>query len=436
MADLLFPSYDEDTKSYCYLVRLQNTIPTYFIRYFGIDSLTTESTAVAMAYMPKLTQDNIDEVIIDTSRDIARTVPNYYWESIVGYNGAKYTVSIDKEKENKLGLSEEEKMKDSDLVKSTYGFAASNYYTDYYANYIGKITTTEKRNSNIIAYKDRTTDSDSAALLDKFCAEPIYADRGKDTSALVNLVYTLNKSTIQKNGEDNEITAMFLDRPNIGAGTVSGVNAKNIRGTVLNITSDEISNNNSVPLYLRFESEPTRFGSSATLAQPITINVNGYQEKSMIIAYDGPDPARNCSHHDAPYVMPSSPTTLNNYADNGVKNNLSKYTLTSMTVSAPITINLNYDFNGVIYAPFSQITIEGPGKINGFVMAARIIDNGTSTTRGEPLQSSEVSLPIWEAEHKGGNNFAYTVSYVKAKYNITYDALTYYTNRILTVNNG
>ena len=94
--------------------------------------------------------------------------------------------------------------------------------------------------------------------------------------------------------------------------------------------------------------------------------------------------------------------------------------LTTAAVSPPYTIYLGADFNGVIYAPFSEITITGPGKINGYVLAARIRDKGTSTTRTQ-LTSSEVSLPRWETTHTGGNSFAYTIGYVKSTYSIVYD---------------
>ncbi|MBR6343653.1 MAG: hypothetical protein IKR65_07090 [Selenomonadaceae bacterium] len=238
-------------------------------------------------------------------------------------------------------------------------------------------------------------------------------------SKLQNLVYTLNATLMQKGDNGTkEITGLFLDRPNIGA-------SKTVRGTVLNITSDTLSKDNTTPLYMRFESEPIKFSSSFTFAQPITINVTGYQEKPMIIAYDGPDPNRKLK--DVPKTDVKNPSAAWNH---GTERVLSTERLTTATYSAPYTINLDADFNGVIYAPFSQVTINGTGKINGFVLAARIIDNGATSTRTK-LTSSKVKLPIWGAKHDGNNKFSYTVTYIEDTYMIVYDTLKYYTNQIL-----
>ena len=463
----------------CYLVKLKNTIPTYFTRFFGFDSLTPEATAVAMAYIDT---DNkkIDEFIPEVAKNIAETIPNYYWESIVGNS---FTVT------NTDTSIMDFKIKTTETDPDTFGYRKSAYFTDSWGGYIVDITKEEDFTGNIIAYKDReplettnfdisilqspadtywvrlrkgnyindvgswptssnsripvatykeSTDtytiaysnntkekcilydeSDNAELLEnQFCAEPIYADNGTSTSSLKNLVYTLNSELIQTKGTNGEITGLFLDRPNISS-------SKTVRGTVLNITSDVISNNNSTPLYMRFESEPIKFGGSPTFAQPITINVKGYQKKPMIIAYDGPDPNRTMQ--DVPKTDIKNPGGAWSHSTERI---LSTERLTTATVSAPYTVNLNADFNGVIYAPFSEITITGNGKINGFIMAARIIDKGTSSTRTK-LTSNEISLPRWEAKHNSGNQFSYVVKYVTGKYSIVYDSLTYYTNSIV-----
>ncbi len=401
----------------CYLVRLHDTIPTYFIRLFGIENLTPEAVAVAMAYISTKTEEKeIDEFIPEVAKNIAETIPNYYWESIVG---------------NSFSVENTDKsIMDFEIRTKGFGYRKSAYFTDSWQNYIKDITKEEnlvdEDQSKIIAYKDREPSGtaqngelvydDNAPLLDSFCAKPIYADKDADVSSLKKLVYTLD-STLMKKGSDGEITGLFLDRPNIGP-------SQKVRATVLNITSDTLSENESTPLYMRFESEPIKFGNSSTFVQPITVNVNGYQKKPLIIAYDGPDPNRTLK--DVPKIDVKKPGSAWNN-DGKIK---ATERLTSAKLSGPYTVNLNADFNGVIYAPFSEITITGNGKINGFIMAARIIDLGASATRTK-LTSSEVSLPVWGAKHEGGNKFSYTVTYIRGNYSIVYDSLTYYTNSIV-----
>lgn len=406
--------------AFCYRVQLENTIPTYFIRLFGIDELTVDANAAALVYISG-SNKTPDEVIQDTAKDIAETIPNYYWETLVG---GKFDVD-----------NTNPSVMDLKIRKTGYGHRKAAYFTTNWDSYIKDITTFEKFSDDIIAYKDRdyidTNNSghriysETAGLIsNRFCAEPIYVDDDgkKDMDKLQNLVYTLNATLMAKGydekGNAAEITGLFLDRPNIGS---SGT----VRGTVLNITADTLSKDNSTPLYMRFESEPIKFSGSPTFAQPITINVKGYQEKPMIIAYDGPDPNRKLK--DVPKTDVKNPSAAWSHDTERV---LSTERLTTATYSAPYTINLNADFNGVIYAPFSQVTINGTGKINGFVLAARIIDNGATSTR-TTLTSSKVKLPIWGATYNSDGSFSYTVTYIEDTYMIVYDTLKYYTNQIL-----
>ena len=409
--------------AFCYRVQLENTIPTYFIRFFGIDELAVDANAAALVYISG--GKTPDEVIQDTAKDIAETIPNYYWETLVGND-----FSVDNTDPSVMDLK---------IRKNGFGHRKAAYFTTNWDSYIKDITTFEKFSDSIIAYKDRDyignayrNSSDELVidyyenrglLSNRFCAEPIYVDDAgkKDMSKLQNLVYTLNATLMQKGDNGTkEITGLFLDRPNIGA-------SKTVRGTVLNITSDTLSKDNTTPLYMRFESEPIKFSSSSTFAQPITINVTGYQEKPMIIAYDGPDPNRTLK--DVPKTDIKNPTAAWNHDTERV---LSTERLTTATYSPPYTINLNADFNGVIYAPFSTITINGTGKINGFVLAKEIKfeNRGTRTWS----HSNKVKLPIWGATYDGNNKFSYTVTYIEGIYEIAYDTLKYYTNQILIKN--
>ena len=209
----------------------------------------------------------------------------------------------------------------------------------------------------------------------------------------------------------------------------------------IKIEGDELPNP-TTPFYVRIESEPIIVGSGlgVTFVHPITINVEGNQSKPMIIAYDGPD--QNRTVKDAPRV-----NTANGDAQKGANSNsgldsngslLSGWKNTATTSSAPFTVNLNgHDFKGVIYAPYSTITIEGSGKINGFIMAAKIIDNGTNKSTRKSIESQEISLPTWGASYRNGdttdgyrwgNRFDYEVKYIKGTYAVIYDEFHNFTN--------
>lgn len=117
----------------------------------------------------------------------------------------------------------------------------------------------------------------------EICALPVEADATAKDYTLRKLVYTISADLLSKGkdarGRQQEITGLFLDRPRINNDELAS-----IRETVLNITSKEISKNNEVPLYLRFESDQIRRGGSATFIAPLTINVDGENKKPMVIA--------------------------------------------------------------------------------------------------------------------------------------------------------
>lgn len=445
--------FDENTRSRCYQVTLRNTIPTYFIRYFGIESLTTEATAVAMAY---ISGDDINKIIEETSKKIAETIPNYYWETIMGKG---FTISNMDKRSNTvtIGSGDDQMVIKVNTDKNYYGARRYTYFTDNDSNYTQNttdpFTSYETYTDSTITYKDRDVVKDGTSYIlsacNEICALPVEADATAKDYTLRKLVYTISADLLLKgkdaSGRQREITGLFLDRPRISDDKKNDELAS-IRETVLNITSKEISKNNEVPLYVRFESDQIRRGGSATFIAPLTINVKEENKKPMVIAYDGPDQSRTCT--DAPVVdrmYPAYAYTLKNwqFTDHWDKTHRvnsdgkfadgDRYVLSSVQVSAPVTINLTKDFHGVIYAPFSEVTITGSGKINGYVLAGRIIDKGTSTTRHQ-LTSSTVSLPTWKLTKFEGDYFTYEVSYVDGNYHIVYDNLVdYVTNTIHVV---
>ena len=368
--------------AYCYRVVLHEDIPMHFAKFFGYDTYPADVVSMAVVMPGEYTDPskNIDEFIKVVNANIFKTVPNLYWETI--HDGSQsYYINNDGQKTYYQG----------------YGDRNSTYFTTSYSSYVVDITKSKSLAGNYLAYKDGS---------DPFCANGI---TGRRSTNLYQLEYTLNSELIRTKANGNkEITGLFLDRPNVGSNST-------IRGTVLNITGEDLSDYNDVPLFMRFESEPIRVGSSLTYVQPITINVDAYQEKPLVIAYDGPDPNRTSS--DAPKVD----TNSGKYGGS---------TATATTQSAPYTVNLNdADFNGVIYAPYSKVTITGTGKINGFIMAAEIDDQTTNSSSRTTLTSHSIELPTWGATPRNSNNnrFDYTVKNVENTYTVVYDDFHNYT---------
>ena len=370
------------SNAYCYRVALHEDLPMHFARFFGIDSYPVDVTAMALVLPGEETapeKDKIEEFIKVVNANIYNTVPNYYWETIVNQNES-FSIKNGSDTTTKYG----------------YGYRSAKYFTTNYESYIVDITKSETLAGDYFAYKDGN---------DPFCADGV---TGARTANLTQLEYTLNSELIRKKASTSEeITGLFLDRPNVHSNST-------VRATVLNITGESLSDYNDVPLFMRFESEPVKVGSSMTYVQPITINVNDYQEKPLVIAYDGPDPNRTTT--DAPNVDTSSG------AYGGSQS-------TATTQSAPYTINLNdADFNGVIYAPYSKVTITGTGKITGFIMAAEIDDQTTNSGSRKSFTSSEIELPTWGATPRNNNTrFDYTVKNVTNTYTVVYDDFHNYT---------
>ena len=407
---------------YVYRVDLKEEVPLNFAKYFGLDWFDVKASATALAYYDPDPEENIDDLIKVINANIYKTAPNLYWESI--YNSSsnkKYSVTSTDESTGEVTTKDGE----------VYGRANDRYFTTTITDYTSDndLTTAAGLDDNTLAWK---------AGSDKFCAEPIY---GNDQLGLKTLVYTINKTFVQdKTSTKKEATSIFIDRPN----TQSGGLGTPYRACVINITGDKLSDDEDTPLYMRVESEPILVNSQAMLVQPLTINIKAYQKKPMIIAYDGPDPNRD--KDDTPCVDINTGMVYKWAWYNKVGRNVWKETYssgyeqfsyyfedgasnlvyTSETTSAPITVNLDHNFRGVVYAPYSKVIIYGPGAIDGFIMAAEIEDYGTSGTRRTHKTVS--SIPNWGASYDGGDTwFKYDVFKVTAEYNVIYDDFTNYT---------
>ena len=414
------------TGIYCYRVDLKEPVPLNFGQYFGFDSFDVTASAVAVAIPTADTQpdeDDIDEFIKVVNASIYKTAPNLYWESIYNSSSShKYNVtSTDAE----TGAVTTE-------AGEVYGHANDRYFTTTITDYTSdsELTVAAGMDDDTLAWKWDEGD-------DPFCAEPIH---GNDQLGLKTLVYTINQKFVQgKTSTKKEASSIYIDRPN----TQSGGLGTPYRACTINITGETLSGDEDTPLYMRVESEPILVNSQAMLVQPLTINIQAYQKKPMIVAYDGPDPNRG--EADTPAVdintgmvyKLSGSNWVETWRSSGLydqftysfpkQNRPSNLKDTSSTVSAPITVNLKHDLRGVIYAPYSKVIVYGPGAIDGFIMAAEIEDYGTSGTRKTHKTFS--SIPNWKASYDNGatNWFKYEVFRVSAEYNVIYDSFHNYT---------
>ena len=416
------------TSIYCYRVDLKRDVDLHFAKFFGMQSYPTTVSAVAIAMPTADTEpeeDNIDEFIKVVNANIYKTAPNLYWESIYNSSSSRiYSVTSTNED------TKETTTEDGEI----YGARNDRYFTTTINDYTSdsELTVASGIDDNTLAWKEGS---------DRFCADPI---QGTDLVGLKTLVYTINQKFVQgKTSTKKEATSIYIDRPN----TQSGGLGTPYRACTINITGETLSGDEDTPLYMRVESEPILVNGQAMLVQPLTVNITGNQKKPMIVAYDGPDPNRG--EADTPAVDINTGMVYKLSGNNWVEtwrstglydqftysfpkiNRPSNLKDTSSTVSAPITVNLDHDLRGVIYAPYSKVIVYGPGAIDGFIMAAEIEDHGTSSTRKQ--HETYASLPTWYAEYdftydsNKYNWFKYTVKRISANYQVIYDSFHNYT---------
>lgn len=454
-------------KQYCYRVDLEDTVTTFFARIFGVETLSVKVSAMAM--LDGTESVTVEELLPAISGHLDDIIPNYYWETIVEQKDSKIT---DRTKKTADG-------KDLVVTAKNYGpnnrlYRTSSEQVDSEGKFIpGAIkVNVEGKDRLIIGYQEP---EDKNGI----CADPIYSEitdpnfftAGKtEVNADVGtLQYTINESFITSGGED--IIGLFLDRDNINNGVkkeqrdANNALIYNNKGEVVKDTIwygskerfTEINlglikgNNPNVPIYARIESEPIHMAWPAlTTVHGITINVNLKAEdfvpgqvKPFVLAYDGPD--QNRTDFDAPWVSTATekitvkkddfskdfrPGQINSSAEpllrrlNRDTSVIPKVMVqTSRTTPGPIVVNIpeGYVFNGVIFAPLSQVTIVGTGRIHGFIAARRIIEK---TPCGRKFVTSQkIPMSTLVAIKRGGeenNRFDYEKKYVTDNYNLVY----------------
>ena len=401
-----------------YKVTLTENFATSFLKVFGIEEYPVEVRALAVIVPGSIKKD-----ILEVVKNIYDISPNYYWEDL-GWNDQtldKYRnlnpkgenlIDVDKISINANDPEKFDTTTKTEERKTTRDLEYFNANSTTRSNYVKAALYQETfAGKQIASYKDRESAQEADPPEEyKFCAAPITVT-GSSDKLLYSLVWDLDNTLIDNFFRFKKygtiLQAMYVDRPHKGAGdkwkTADGtkVSSAHVRATVLNITDENLGDRVASPLYVRFESEPVLIyeennsnHNNVTVVQPITINVTGKNPTPLIIAYEGPSRLRS-AETDVPYVDPGLPTKLlspveaKNYAYR------SRLKLTSVTESPPVTINLDHDFRGIVYVPFSKVIIRGEGKIEGFILAHEIEFDKEDDRRGRIQETlNSFALPM------------------------------------------
>lgn len=449
--------YKESTtstpKQYCYRVDLEDKIPTFFARIFGMNELTVSVSAMAMLDGTEVS--TVKERLIKISGNLNDIIPNYYWETIVEARG--------KIKDLVTG-QEELTITDPNTPDKTFGSDNIHYLTsqkqvDSEAVFIPGALVEEGTGRLIIGYQEP---ADKNGIV----ADPIYADPSVSASTFTDrtekngdvgtLWYNITDSFITRGTED--IIGLFIDRDNIS----NNNNSKGIwygskeRFTLITLNSIHGYNSN-VPIYARIESEPVHMAAQAlTTVHSIRIEVKlteaeldlegtkGRNVKPFVLAYDGPDPNRAEEYPgsnvggDAPWIATKAITNVGgyNYRDGQINSSaeplLPKYggkradvpavmVQTSITTPGPIVVHIPHNcvFHGAIFAPRSQVTITGSGKIHGFIAAREIkVEHPERFIH----QTAKISMPVLASIRRAGttNRFDYERYYIEDEYDLIF----------------
>lgn len=412
------------TQRYC-RVDLEDTVQTFFARIFGVDSLTVKVSALAMMDGTN-THKTLTVDLKRIAEDLSSLAPNIAWETIHwkdrthtldGVNIDPYTA--DEQAKNRYVIS--------DYVRDT----GKMRVTDPTATSLGEKF--EKRvwgarddgNGYIVGYREPGKEEKAKGDV---IGKPIYLAPGKsfdETLKYVNAVeFNINSSLYSYKKMD--IFALFIDRDNI----MRDKTGNQERFATFNIGSigTAAGENPAVPLYVRIESEPQDVGGAGTgLTTVCSIDINldkksldtasvKMNPKPVVIIYEGPQQKREAE--DAPWISRTTTTVKSRGTNYNLNPGEIRYQMLPLPdydgedlkrncikTSAPVVLNIpeGYTFNGLIYMPRSQITIKGTGKINGFILAKKII-NKEALSGCQWYTFHDYSLPTVSLESIGAVN--------------------------------
>ena len=144
------------------------------------------------------------------------------------------------------------------------------------------------------------------------------------------------------------------------------------------------------PLFVRIESEPVyslrkpdgTYTAHYHMVYPNIVHVSEYTKRQIVIAYNGPEKARTLetdayTFKGYKWDTESDPNDWNPTKQENYKN--------AATATAPFVLKLSSDFHGVIFAPWSKVTIESEDgadhKIKGFVLGREVEDTRSQKGR-------------------------------------------------------
>ena len=431
-------------KSYCYRIDLTDTIPTFFARIFGKDSLEVSVSAMAMLDR-KDTEETTDitaeDVLMQIAQNLSAIAPNYFWETITYNKKGAYTISG---KEITAFTADEKKR--NRYVTGDKVDTAGNI-----ANYeeIVEPGTIYDGTGHLLGYREPT--AEEGGLFGK----PIYlADNAlSEANTYVSTRVFKIKSALY-NG--NRIFVLLLDRDNIYKS--DGVRERFSRIELGPIgTVDEEKEDTTVPLYLRLESEPPDVGNAGNgLSTVGSIDIKFMDSvktnpKPVVIIYEGPEQVR--TRLDAPWistihadqkkgqVVKSNGKTFvlkagqiqkdaepisGSYDNDADVPDFMKHSCIKTTAPVVIEIPDGCTFNGAVYMPRSQVTIKGTGAINGFIVAKEIIQEPSCGRTF--IESKFVSLPTLSVVSIGARDtkektIEYKESVIAGNFNMVYTTL-------------
>ena len=404
------------THRYC-RVDLEDTVQTFFARIFGVDSLTVKVSALAMmdgANTHKTMTVNLKQI----AENLSSLAPNIGWETI-HYSKRTHTLdgvdidpySSDEIARNRYVISDYVRDPNRYGVKGVTGLGVKFEKSDKGTRYDGT--------GYILGYREPENKEG--------VGQPIYL---KDETKLTEANNQVGTTTFNINSSlysfrKRDIFALFIDRDNImkEPGNYE-------RFCTLNIGSigTAVGENPEVPLYIRIESEPQDVGGAGTgLTTVCSIDINldtgslndaavKMNPKPVVVIYEGPQQKREAE--DAPWIPRTTTTVKSRGKDYNLNPGEIKYQMLPLPdydgedlkrncikTAAPVVLNIpeGYTLNGLIYMPRSQITIKGTGKINGFILAKKII-NKEALSGCQWYSFHDYSLPTVSLESIGKVN--------------------------------
>lgn len=459
-------------RQYCYRVDLEDKVPTFFARIFGLTELPISVSAMAMLDGKQIT--TLEEQFVSISEQISKVAANYIWETITRKVG-KVIDSKTNDWEWTLANGDSS---NKNVAPGKLGEGNVKYYVvtgggnSSLSNVVTDPKIDDKTGKIIIGYKE-PEESDNIGV----CAEPILyegdlADWDTFKNSVTTRIFTIDadwrggdqKGIMYNDKMDKDIQVLFLNRDHIGQrkGPWEKFTEINI-GRIVSCRGVVQSN----PLYLRLESEPLCMnsgGSALMMVHGTTINVRLKEadvknSRQVVFAYDGPDPQRK--DNDAPWMaireadiggehykpgetFPGDRAKYefiykdpNEAADERHKNpkepllnwfNSHRQTFpkddvvkTASKTSGPIDVYIDDGcvLYGAIFAPWSRVILHGSGKIQGFILAREIV-RGKDCTGNYEMGEREVEMPVLIAERVGNDYqlFNYRREYIRAIYKI------------------